>query len=150
MSLHSKWNLLLLDYHINYNILGVPAVGQWVKNLTAGALVTAEAWVPSPALCSGWKDLALPQLQHRSQLWAGFNPWPRNFHIWWMWPKKKLKHSKEKKSLFIRWNLQKTKLSEVKRWNNTYTYFFFTSTKHKKSIREKTLPFLGVTCTKTY
>ena len=47
---------------------GLPAVAQWVKNLTAGALVTAEAWVRSPAQHSGLKDLALPQLWCRSQL----------------------------------------------------------------------------------
>ena len=32
---------------------------QWVKNLTAVAWVTAEAWVQSPVLCSGLKDSAL-------------------------------------------------------------------------------------------
>ena len=32
---------------------GVPAVVQWVKNLTAAAQVTAEVWVLSPAWCSG-------------------------------------------------------------------------------------------------
>ena len=40
----------------------VPAVAQWVKNLTVAAQVTAEAWVQSPAWYSGLKDLALPQL----------------------------------------------------------------------------------------
>ena len=37
---------------------GVPAVAQWVKNLTAAVQVTAEVWVWSPARCSGcshWK-----------------------------------------------------------------------------------------------
>ena len=32
------------------NTTGVPAVVQWVKNPTAAAWVTAEAWVCSPAL----------------------------------------------------------------------------------------------------
>lgn len=31
---------------------------QWAKNPTEVALVTAEVWVPSPAWCSGFKDLA--------------------------------------------------------------------------------------------
>ena len=31
------------------------------------------------------KDLAL------LQLWLGFSPWPRNFHMPWVWPKKKKK-----------------------------------------------------------
>ena len=33
--------------------LGVPTVAQWVKNLTAGAQVTMEAWVQSLAQCNG-------------------------------------------------------------------------------------------------
>ena len=37
----SKSHILLLDK----NILGVPSVVQWVKNLTTVALVTAEMWV---------------------------------------------------------------------------------------------------------
>ena len=35
------------------------------------------------------KDPALLQLQCRSQLWLGFSPWPGNFHMLWMQPKKK-------------------------------------------------------------
>ena len=38
-------------------------MAQWVKNLTAVAPVTAEAQVQFPALRSGLKDPALPQLQ---------------------------------------------------------------------------------------
>ena len=34
------------------------------------------------------KDLALSLLQLGLQLWCGFDPWPRNFHMWWVWPKK--------------------------------------------------------------
>ena len=44
---------------------GVPSVAQWVKTLTAAAWVNAEAQVWSLAQCSGLKDLALLQLQHR-------------------------------------------------------------------------------------
>ena len=36
---------------------------QWVKALTAVPVVAVEAQVRSPALCSGLKDLALPQLK---------------------------------------------------------------------------------------
>ena len=32
---------------------GVPALEQWVKNLTAAALVTAEAWVQCQAQTKG-------------------------------------------------------------------------------------------------
>ena len=42
------------------------------------------------------KDLALPQLWHRSQLQLRFNPWPRNFHMQWKQKKKKKKKKKEK------------------------------------------------------
>ena len=48
---------------------------QWIKNLTAGAWVTVEAWVRSSAQCSGVKNPVLLQLQ------LGFNPWPSNFHM---------------------------------------------------------------------
>ena len=61
--------------------LGVSTVAQWVRNPTAVAQVTAEARVQSLAWCSGLKDGALPQLQCSLQLWLGFNPWSRNFHM---------------------------------------------------------------------
>ena len=61
--------------------MGVPTVMQWVKNLTAVALVTAKAQVVSLAQCSGLKDLALPQLWHRLLLWLRFSPWLGNFHM---------------------------------------------------------------------
>ena len=56
---------------------------QWVKNLTAMILVTAEVWVRSLAWCrcGGLEDSALPQLFLGSQLRFGFDPWPRNFHM---------------------------------------------------------------------
>ena len=60
----------------------------WIKNPTEAAWVTAEVWVWSLAEHSGLKDLALLRLWHRSQLWIGFNPWPGNFHMPWMWGKK--------------------------------------------------------------
>ena len=50
-------------------------MAQWVKNPTAVAQVTAEAWVRSLAQCSELKDPVLPQLQ------LGFFPWPGNFHM---------------------------------------------------------------------
>ena len=50
------------------DFLGVPAVAQWVKYLTAVAWVATEARVRSLALHSGLKDPTLPQLWHRLQL----------------------------------------------------------------------------------
>ena len=53
----------------------VPTRAPWAKNPTVAAPVKAEAWVQSLSWCSGLKDLVLPQL------WLGFGPWPRNFHM---------------------------------------------------------------------
>ena len=66
-------------------------MAQWVKNPTAAALVTAEAWVQSLAHCRGLKD---PVLSHGLQLKLGFNPWPRDFHM----PGMQTLKGKEKKS----------------------------------------------------
>ena len=52
-----------------------------VENLTTVAWIAAEARVQSPAWHSGLKDLVLLLLWHRSQLWLGFNAWPRIFHM---------------------------------------------------------------------
>ena len=35
------------------------------------------------------KDLVLPQLWDRLQLWLGLYPWPRNFHMPRVWSKQK-------------------------------------------------------------
>ena len=56
-------------------ISAVPAMAQWVKDLTAVAQMAAEVQVRSLAWCSGLKVLALLQLRLR------FNSWPRNFHM---------------------------------------------------------------------
>ena len=56
-----------------------------IKNLTAVSQVAAEAQVRFLALHSGLKDLVLPRLQCRSQLWLGFSPWPGNFHMLRVW-----------------------------------------------------------------
>ena len=88
---------------------------QWVKNLTAAAGVTAEARVQSPAQHNGWKDLALPWLQHRSQPWLGFNPWPGNFHMPWVQPLKKRRKQ----------NKTKTPLSQFSSLVFIIPFFFF-------------------------
>lgn len=51
------------------------------------ACLSAEAPVQSPVQ---WvKDPELPQLQRRSQLWLGFDSWPGNFRVPWVWPETK-------------------------------------------------------------
>ena len=59
---------------------------QWVKNLAAAPQVAAEVQVQSLAWLRGLKDLALLQLQHRSQLWLGFSLWCWIFHMLWVKP----------------------------------------------------------------
>ena len=67
-------------------VTGVPALAQWIKNPTAEAWTTAEAWVQSLTLCSGLKDSVLLQLWCSLQLQLEFNPQPRNFHVLGLWP----------------------------------------------------------------
>lgn len=50
------------------------------------------------------KDLALPQLCHRLQLWLRFDPWPRNFHMLWVQPFKEKR--KGTQSLFGRLGIE--------------------------------------------
>ena len=64
-------------------------MAQWVNSSTAAAPVTVEVQVQSLATQSGLKDLMLPQLWCRSQLWLRFNPWSGNFHMPRVWPWKK-------------------------------------------------------------
>ena len=52
--------------------MGVPAMAQLVKNLTAEAWVAEAVWVRSPDQLSGLKDLALPLLWCRLQLQLRF------------------------------------------------------------------------------
>ena len=54
-------------------------LGSGIASGGMGLLPSLEQWV---------KNLALLQLWCKSQLWLKFNPWPRNFHMLWMWPKK--------------------------------------------------------------
>ena len=73
--------------------LGVPTVVQQLENLALS--LKQLGWLlryglDSQPWHSGLKDLALPQLWHRSQLQLRsklqlrFYPWPRNFHMLWM------------------------------------------------------------------
>ena len=75
--------MLIEVVYINFNVIEVPAVVQWFKNLT---WVTAEVLVQSLAQCSGLKDMVVPQLRCRPQLQFGFSPWPGNLHMPCVWP----------------------------------------------------------------
>ena len=70
----------------------VPAVVLWVNDPThlhgvAGSIPSPAQWV---------MDLALLQLWHRSQTGRGFSPWPGNYHVLWVQPKKEKKGSWKK------------------------------------------------------
>ena len=57
--------------------VGVPTLAYWVNDLAClcrylSSIPSLEQWV---------KDAALLQLWCRSQLWLGFSPRPRNFHM---------------------------------------------------------------------
>ena len=56
-----------------------------VKNLTAVAWITAEAWVRSLRRAQ-WVKRSGIAAAVALQLWFGFDSWPRNFHIPRVWP----------------------------------------------------------------
>ena len=68
-------------------IQGALTVTQWIRSL----LSLGGGCTSSPAQHSGLKDPVSLQLRHRSHLWLGCSPWPRNFHMQWVWQKKKKK-----------------------------------------------------------
>ena len=56
---------------------GVPAVAKWVNDLTC--LCGGTSLIPSP---EQWvKGSGIAAAAARLQLWLGFNPWPKNFHV---------------------------------------------------------------------
>ena len=60
---------------------------QWANDLAC--LCGGASSIPNPA--QQVKDPVLPQPWCKSQLQLGFNHWPGNFHMSWVWPKKKKK-----------------------------------------------------------
>ena len=69
------------------NIMGVPTVVQWVKNLTKGAQVCCRGAgsIPSPVQWVKVYGLVVAKWQ-KLYLRLGFSPWARNFHMPWLWP----------------------------------------------------------------
>ena len=65
---------------------------------TMGLAASLEGWDTGsiPSLAEWVKNLTLPQLRHRSQLWLRSDPWSRNFHTLWGSQEKKKKRVKKK------------------------------------------------------
>ena len=63
-------------------MLGVPIMVQWLsfQHFLCGSIGS------NPGLVQWVKNLVLPQLWHRSQLWLGFETWPGNLLMTWMLP----------------------------------------------------------------
>ena len=75
---------------------GVSAVAQWVDDLAYLYGIACSI----PGLTQWVKDLVLPQLWCRSQMWLRFYLWPGNFHLLRVWLKKDKKKRKEKKRIW--------------------------------------------------
>ena len=80
-SLHSKAEVTLQNGK-SFSFQVVPAIVQWVKNQLQQ--LRSPRRLRFNHRHNGLKDLALPQLQCRSQLKFGPNPWPRSFHMLWV------------------------------------------------------------------
>ena len=65
----------------------------WSNGLTIWhCLCNSVASIPGPVQ---WvEDQGLLQLRCKLKLRLGFDPWPRNFHMPWVWPKNKDKNKK--------------------------------------------------------
>ena len=79
-----------------------------------------EIWKTGvPAVAQRAKDLSLSQLWRRLKLWLGFHPWPRNFHIPWVWQKKKKKKKERKKGREGGRKKEMTKKKKKKNWGDS-------------------------------
>ena len=84
---------------------GVPAVVQWVNDLACLCGGTGSI----PGLAQWVKDPVLLQLWHSFQLWLGFDPWPRYFHMLQVWVKKNKKGEKRAKAVRSRLLMEEDK-----------------------------------------
>ena len=71
-----------------------------MKTICSSEDIIKKAKIGVPAMAQWLKDLTLKQLWRTQQLQLGFSPWPGNVHMPWVWPKKKKNKIKERKSQF--------------------------------------------------
>ena len=100
---------------------GVPAVVQWVND--PACLCGGTGLIPS--LAQWVKDAVLLQLWHRPQPRLRFDPWPGNFHMPWVHPKK----------FFSTFKLPATHFKIINNFCSTYNFAFL-----------RVMPIFGVTC----
>ena len=81
--------LNVFDLRCVYQDVTLPSEVQWVNDLAC--LCGGTSSIPGSA--QRVKEPVLLQLWYRSQLWLGFSPWPRNFHM----PPVQTKKEKKKK-----------------------------------------------------
>ena len=80
-------------------------MAQWAQNPPAVALVPVKAWVRFPAWSNWLKDPALLQLQ------LGLDPWPRNFHMQWVW--KEGRSKRDFKRSPAKWHTMKRQITKL-------------------------------------
>lgn len=68
------------------------------------------------------KDLAVPQLQYRAQLWFGFNPWPGNFHMLQVQPNNVNKQISHIINSFCKCELYFIHLKKITFWEGAHRF----------------------------
>lgn len=62
-----------------------------LRNIISGSCLMTESikvHLGSSLAVQQVRDVALLHLWHKPQIWCRFNPWSKNFHALWVWPKK--------------------------------------------------------------
>ena len=68
----------------------------WAGLMFSGRDTRKNMKQSAPTVAQGVKDLALLQPWHRSQLWLGFHPWPRNIYMLLVQQEKERKEERKK------------------------------------------------------
>ena len=84
---------MVVDGHFQLKIINLVIYWKTVEFWEVGPRWYSETQLGSSLVVQQVKDPVLSLLWLVSPLWHGFDPWPRNFHILWVWPKKGKKAS---------------------------------------------------------